>query len=82
MDPANEPPPTNLTRQDPPCITPKCGKERKWKGLCPSCYGQAKRLIDDEKTSWEELEAMGLVLLDSKPFYAAFNEKKKLIAEA
>lgn len=79
MDPANEPPPLNLT--DPPCMTPNCGKKRKWKGICPSCYGQAKRLIDEEKTTWEELEQMGLVLLDSKPFYAAFKQKKSQTKE-
>lgn len=76
MDSANKLPPTNLIAQDLPCITHNCGKKRKWKGLCSSCYGQAKRLIDDNKTTWEELEQMGLVLLDSKPFYAAFKQKK------
>lgn len=83
MDPANEQPPSNPAIHEPPCITPNCSKKRKWKGICPSCYGQAMRLIDEEKTTWEELEQMGLVLLDSKPFYAAFKEKKKrLIKEA
>lgn len=79
MDPANEPPPVNLKPDKIPCMTPNCGKERKWKGVCASCYGQAKRLIDEEKTTWEELEQMGLVLLDSKPFYAAFKQKKSLL---
>ena len=48
MDDANLSPPNNQTATELPCMTPNCGKKRKWKGVCPSCYGQAKKLIDDE----------------------------------
>lgn len=65
------------------CITEGCGKERLWndkirdaKGLCPSCYGQARRLIDSGEASWDSLEAMGLVIQDDTPFMAAFKRKR------
>jgi hypothetical protein len=58
------------------CITPECGKDRKWKGLCPSCYGQAKRLIEQGKTTWDELFDLKLCILDNKPFLIAFNKVK------
>lgn len=59
------------------CLTEGCGKERKWKGLCRSCYGQALRLIEDKQTTWNELADMGLVLIEDKPFKAAFLRKKQ-----
>lgn len=68
-----------ITEPDPPkpiCKTAGCGKEKKWKGLCQSCYGQAKRLIEDNKTTWEELAKLGLIEQDFKPFYAAFEKAK------
>lgn len=58
------------------CITPECGKERKWKGLCQSCYGVAKSLIEKNETTWQELADLGLVIEDVKPFAAAFRKKK------
>ncbi len=60
-----------------PCITPNCVKPAEWKGLCRSCYGTARHLIDKEETTWEELHVMGLCELDAKPFLVAFLNKKK-----
>lgn len=60
-----------------PCMTAECGKPRQWKGLCRSCYAQALRIIDQQETTWEELQEMGLCDLDHKPFTAAFFAKKQ-----
>jgi hypothetical protein len=65
-----------LTPQE-KCLTPNCGKVRKWKGLCRSCYGQALQLIDKAITTWEELSEMKLVVIEKKAFYDAFESKKK-----
>ncbi len=59
------------------CIIPACGKEQRWKGLCSKCYGQAKRLIDDHKTTWETLNDLGLAVIPPSPFMSAFLEKTK-----
>jgi hypothetical protein len=67
----------------PICITEGCGKERKWKGLCSSCYGQARKLIEKKQVAdWDELEAMGLIIADDKPFVAAFKRKLKEAEES
>ncbi len=59
------------------CLVPGCEKPRRWKGICQSCYGQAKRLIDSGKTTWEELQEMGLAELEGTPLLQAFNAIKK-----
>lgn len=59
----------------PRCITEGCGKDRKWKGLCGSCYGQARALLDKHQLTWDDLERMGLIVADDKPFVAAFKRK-------
>lgn len=56
-----------------PCIIKGCGKPRAEalkRGLCMGCHGKAKKLIADGKTTWENLEQLGL-----DPFTAAFKEK-------
>lgn len=65
--------------QVPRCCVPDCNKEARWRGVCQSCYGQAKRLIDDGKTTWTELEEMGLAVPDvkNKPLLKAFLAKKE-----
>ena len=63
------------------CMTQECDKKAEWKGLCRSCYGQARKLIDDEKTSWEELAQMGMCELDAKPFTQLFWRKKRRMLE-
>lgn len=62
------------------CMTEKCDKEAQWKGLCRSCYGQARQLIDSGETTWEELGNMGLVQLAEKPFKEAFRARKAAVA--
>lgn len=59
------------------CMTEECDSPRKWRGLCDSCYAQAKTLIDRRETTWAELSDMGLVL---QPFRAAFIRKKSEMA--
>lgn len=64
-------------KQQPKCMTVECEKVAKWRGLCSSCYGQAKHLIDSKQVAdWEELEQMGLVEVQGKPFLKAFKLKK------
>ena len=59
------------------CITPDCGKPRSWKGLCRSCHGVARNLIDSQQvTGWDELAEMGLVIPEGKPFKVAFLKRK------
>ena len=59
-----------------PCMTEGCDNPREWKGLCRSCHGVAKRFVDEEKTTWDELAEMGLCLAEGKPFKVAFLKKK------
>lgn len=42
------------------CITPGCDRQKHIRGLCASCYIAARRMIADRKTTWEELESLGL----------------------
>mgnify|MGYP001593750961 CR=1 FL=1 len=67
----------NKTDYDNICITPNCGKERKWKGLCNGCYGQAKKLIDSKETDWEELYLLGLCKLDYKAFLMPIQKQRR-----
>lgn len=61
------------------CHTEGCEKRRMWRGLCRSCYGQAKKIMEKDEVTWEDLEAMGLTLpnTDGKPFLAAYYKKQK-----
>lgn len=59
------------------CLIDECTNEAKWKGLCPSCYNQAKKLIDGRETSWEELQIMGMCIIHGAKFIKAFNKRKK-----
>lgn len=45
------------------CLVPDCGKAAKWKGLCQTCYGCAKAMIERNETTWEALEVLGLAVL-------------------
>ncbi len=56
------------------CITPGCGKPQKYKGICPSCYGVARKLIDANKTTWDQLCELGMVETEKKPFEVVFLE--------
>jgi hypothetical protein len=59
------------------CVTPNCNKPAKWKGLCSACYGAAKKLIDDEQTSWDELIEMGMAIDKTSLFRNEFKRRKQ-----
>ena len=45
------------------CVIPNCTtktKKNNARGLCRICYRRAKTLIDSGKTTWAELERLGL----------------------
>ena len=60
-----------------PCAVPECAKEAKWKGLCQTCYGCAKSMIDNGETTWEELERMGLALIPKNKLRQEFYRRKE-----
>lgn len=43
----------------PKCINPECDNLSHTRGLCPSCYAVAKKLVDSRETTWEKLEENG-----------------------
>ncbi|HWA98587.1 MAG TPA: hypothetical protein VG713_08845 [Pirellulales bacterium] len=42
------------------CLTDDCGHKASARGLCPSCYQCAVKLVAAGKVSWQQLEDMGL----------------------
>ena len=59
------------------CLTPECLKQEKWRGICQSCYGQAKKLMEEFKLEWEDFEKLGMTLIQSnKPFRKLYLEKR------
>jgi hypothetical protein len=44
------------------CITPNCGNEQVSRGVCMACYTSHRRAVEAKETTWEQLEAAGLVL--------------------
>lgn len=60
----------------PKCIINGCQNKSKWKGLCPTCYGGAKQLIEEELTTWVELQALGLA--EGPPILKEFGRLKQL----
>ena len=67
------------------CLTPICeGRTGKampkgdtgGRGLCKSCFQKASALVKRKKTTWEELEELGL----ARPKYASDYELQLLIA--
>ncbi len=65
------------------CLTPECGKDARWKGLCTACYGSAKQLIDDNETTWDELHELGLAIVPRARLATEFRKRKaaKLASE-
>lgn len=61
------------------CLSPDCRDAPQHKGLCMKCYSAAKKMVEEGKTSWEELASMGLAIAPASltQFEKAFNEKKK-----
>jgi len=58
------------------CMVKGCTGKAKWKGICPSCYAGAKQMIEDEKTTWVELQMLGLV--EGPTIVSRFTELKQL----
>lgn len=55
------------------------------KNLCASCYQNARSLVLDKKTTWQELEELGLCSPKAKkvtPFLAAFAKAKEAKAKS
>lgn len=50
----------NITMND--CLVPECEQETKTRGLCPTHYMYAHRLITRGKTTWPTLEQEGKCL--------------------
>lgn len=48
------------------CVAPHCGKQlvqgKQGRGLCDTCYQEARRMIRLDKTTWAELESLGLAV--------------------
>jgi hypothetical protein len=63
------------------CLTPNCGREAKIRALCGRCCTAARKAVKDGKTTWEQLEAMGLAkppkhnVIGGKGVFAAALEK-------
>ena len=44
------------------CLFPNCPRPGSYvRGLCPSHYQTASRLVSQKKTTWNEMEAKGIV---------------------
>ena len=43
------------------CLNPRCQKEAATRGLCPNCYGVARRLVKKGVVTWEMLQKHGRV---------------------
>lgn len=41
------------------CLNPKCEHQATTRGLCPNCYGCARRYVTIGKTTWQKLEKLG-----------------------
>ncbi len=42
------------------CLVQDCGREAKIRGLCSRCCTAARKAIKDGKTTWADLESLGL----------------------
>jgi hypothetical protein len=66
----------------PICMVSGCGRPQvaSWKrGICGKCYHQAKKLIESNTTTWEELASMGLCLDEDKPLLVEFLRQKRIL---
>lgn len=63
------------------CMVPQCERPQALamkRGLCMPCYSKAKKMVESGKTTWEQLEEMGLSKSqEDDPFTEAFNAAKK-----
>lgn len=54
------------------CLTPNCGRKVQTCGLCGKCYYQARKLVEEGRTTWEFLAAHNLADLNDKALLTAF----------
>lgn len=62
------------TRKYKPCLTPDCPAKSKSRGLCDTCYCKYRKLVYEEITTWEALEAAG----KSLPVMAKDGSRRRL----
>lgn len=65
------------------CITPNCTRPEApalGRGLCMFCYKRAKTMVEEGKTTWDEIVGLGLAKpIDTDPFTKAFDKARKEI---
>jgi hypothetical protein len=62
------------------CMTTDCDREVYSRGICRQCYVSARDLISGGKSTWDDMEKLGLVLpsrLNRSKFLNSFESKKK-----
>lgn len=50
------------TNKDQRCMMPGCLENASCRGLCMKCYSMANRLVQQGRTTWEQLEKNGKIL--------------------
>ena len=61
------------------CLVPGCGREAKIRGLCGRCCTAARAQIKKGKTTWADLERLGLA---TPPKKSAFGGEPGVFAKA
>ena len=61
------------------CLVPGCGREAKVRGLCGRCSTAARAQIKKGKTTWADLERLGLA---APPKKSAFGGEAGVFAKA
>jgi hypothetical protein len=61
------------------CVVPGCGREAKIRGLCGRCCTAARAQIKKGKTTWADLERLGLAVA---PKHKAFGGEPGVFAKA
>lgn len=63
------------------CCNPKCKGQGQpsWNGLCGKCYKEAKGMIHAGRTTWTDLQRLGLAKLktESGSLIEAFEERAR-----
>lgn len=70
--------PKQPPRPKEPCMIEGCDRQATSRGLCSTCYKNAKDLVDTNKVSWKTLENMGMILPGKRaatPFLDSFEAK-------
>lgn len=68
-----------IAAPDQKCITNGCVAKQFKHGLCIKCYGQAKKLVESGRTTWEKLIKMGMAQSEQESgFLAEFERRERL----